>query len=270
MIDNTNLSQLFNTLEAGALIELALILLAAIALFVGSQKLLPWIASRLHGRAHYYVLALIPALRLLILIGAGLLIVPILIEPSLQNMVAVLGAVGLAIGFALKDYASSLIAGVVSTVELAYRPGDWIEISGVYGEVKRVGMRTVQIVTPDDNLVSIPHLKLWNEPVHNANNGGPSLQCVANFYLDPDHDAGLVCQALRDVTLTSPYLQLDQPVAVVAQERPWGTHYRVRAYPVHPSHQFRFVTDLTVRGKAALRRLGIHAGAAPTAVSETG
>jgi len=38
------------------------------------------------------------------------LILPILIEPSIQNMVALLGAAGLAIGFALKDYVSSLIA----------------------------------------------------------------------------------------------------------------------------------------------------------------
>jgi len=270
MNDDTDLARLFNTLDSGALIELSLILLGTIVLIAASQKLLPWIAGRLHGRAHYYVLALIPALRLLILIGGVLLIVPILIEPSLQNMVAVLGAVGLAIGFALKDYVSSLIAGVVSTVELDYRPGDWIEVNGVYGVVRRVGMRTVQIVTPDDNLVSIPHLKLWSEPIHNANNGGPSLQCVANFYLHPEHDGGQVCQTLHDVTLTSPYLQLDKPVALVAQERPWGTHYRIRAYPIHPSQQFRFVTDLTVRGKAALSRLGARPAAASAAIGETG
>ena len=270
MNDEQNLSRLFNTLDSGALIELALVLVGATLLITGSQRLLPWIARRLHGHAHYTVLALIPALRLLILIGAVLLVVPILIEPSLQNMVAVLGAAGLAVGFALKDYVSSLIAGVVATVELDYRPGDWIEVNDVYGEVTKVGMRTVQIVTPDDNLVSIPHLKLWGEPVHNANNGAPTLQCVADFYLHPEHDAVQVCQALWDLALTSPFLQLDQPVAVVAQERPWGTHYRIRAYPVHPRQQFRFVTDLTVRGKAALQRLGARPCAVPSAVGDAG
>ena len=43
-------------------------------------------------------------------------------------MVTLLGAIGLAIGFALKDYVSSLIAGVVSAVELPYRPGDWVNM----------------------------------------------------------------------------------------------------------------------------------------------
>ncbi|MGE5155140.1 MAG: mechanosensitive ion channel family protein [Bdellovibrio bacteriovorus] len=269
MNNDEDLARLFNTLDSGALIELALILLATALLITGSQRLLPWVASRLHGRAHYYVLALIPALRLLILIGTLLLIVPILIEPSLQNMVAVLGAVGLAVGFALKDYVSSLIAGVVATIELDYRPGDWIRLAGVYGEVKRVGMRTVQIVTPDDDLVSIPHLKLWSEPIYNANNGAPSLQCVADYYLHPEHDAPQVCRVLWDLALTSPFLQLEQPVAVVAKEHPWGTHYRIRAYPVHPRQQFRFVTDLTVRGKAALQGIGARPCSVVTGISES-
>lgn len=267
MTEDPDLARLFNPLDSGALIELALILLAAALLISGSQRFLTWLAGRLHGRAHYLALALIPALRLLILLGAVLLVVPILIEPSLQNMVAVLGAVGLAVGFALKDYVSSLIAGVVATVELDYRPGDWIRVAGVYGEVKKVGMRTVQLVTPDDDLVSIPHLKLWSEPVHNANNGAPTLQCVADFYLHPDHDAARVCRTLWDVALTSPFLQLDQPVAVVAQERPWGTHYRIRAYPIHPRQQFRFITDLTVRGKAALQSVGARPSSAVAGIA---
>jgi small conductance mechanosensitive channel len=269
MSDGQDLARLFNPLDSGDLIQLGLILLAIALLITGSQRLLSWIAGRLHGRPHYYVLALIPALRLLILVGAVPLIVPIVIEPSLRNMVAVLGAVGLAIGFALKDYVSSLIAGVVATVELDYRPGDWIRLGGIYGEVKKVGMRTVEIVTPDDDLVSIPHLKLWSEPIHNANNGAPTLQCVADFYLQPEHDAARVCRVLWDVALTSPFLQLDQPLAVVAQERPWGTHYLIRAYPVHPRHQFRFVTDLTVRGKAALGGIGARSCTAPVSPTVT-
>ncbi|MEY6432195.1 mechanosensitive ion channel domain-containing protein [Thioalkalicoccus limnaeus] len=200
--------------------------------------------------------------------AAAIWIVPILIEPSLRNMVALLGAVGIAVGFALKDYVSSLIAGLVSAFELPYRPGDWIEVDGVYGEVKHVGTRTIKLVTPDDNSVSIPHLKLWNQAIHNANNGGPSLQCVAHFYLRPDHDPHAVSQTLSDVALTSPFLEIDKPILVIAQERPFGTHYRVKAYPIDPRQQFRFVSDLTLRGKAALRRLGAAAAMAPLSVDQ--
>ena len=249
-------SRLFNKLDTAALVELALVVAGAILLIVLSQKGLNWAANRLHGQHRFRVFALVPLVRLAILIVAISMAVPIVIDPSLQNMIALLGAVGLAIGFALKDYVSSLIAGVVAAVEMPYRPGDWVEIEGVYGEVTHVGMRTIEVVTPDDNLVSIPHLKIWNAPISNANNGGDSLQCVADFYLHPDHDAARVEEALRDVALTSPYLKFDRPIAVVAKEHPWGTHYKIRAYPVDPRQQFRFVTDLTLRGRDEVGRLG--------------
>ena len=258
MDDHEQYARLFNELDSEAFITLGLLLAGAIVLIIASQRGLNWLANRLHGPIRFRVFALVPLTRLLILITALAVAVPIVIEPSLRNMVTLLGAIGLAIGFALKEYVSSLIAGVVSAVELPYRPGDWVNIEGTYGEVKHVGMRTVEIQTPDDDLVAVPHLKLWDSAIYNANNGGASLQCVASFYLHPEHEGGWVRQALRDVALTSAYLTFDKPIIVVAEEKPWGTHYRIRAYPVDPRQQFLFVTDLTVRGKAILSDAGIR------------
>lgn len=257
MDEQKQYARLFNDIDTQALITLGSVLASTVVLIIASQWALNWLANRLHGQMRFRVFALVPLTRLLILITALAVIVPILIEPSLHNMVTLLGAAGLAIGFAMKDYVSSLIAGVVSAIELPYRPGDWVNIEGVYGEVKHVGMRTVEIQTPDDDLVAMPHLKLWNSAIYNANNGGVSLQCVVSFYLHPAHQAGWVRKALRDVALTSVYLKFDKPITVIAEEKPWGTHYRIRAYPVDPRQQFLFITDLTVRGKQVLSAAGV-------------
>lgn len=256
-------ARLFNDIDAATVATVALILVATILLIVVSQRGLNWLANRLHGQLRFRVFALVPLSRLMLLIAAIVIIVPMIIDPSLRNMVTLFGAIGLAVGFALKDYVSSLIAGVVSAVELPYRPGDWVQIEDTYGEVKHVGMRTVQIQTPDDDLVAMPHLKLWDTPVFNANDGGPSLQCVASFYLAVEAEAGWVRQALKDVALTSAYLKFDAPIVIVAEEKPWGTHYRIRAYPVDPRQQFLFVTDLTVRGKQVLSEAGVRAALLP-------
>lgn len=82
--------------------------------------------------------------------------------------------------------------------------------------------------------------------------------CVAHFYMDPEHDGDQVIEALRDVAWTSPYAHLERPVLVVAEEQPWVSHYRLKAYPIEGRDQFRFLTDLTLRGKEQLRRLGVH------------
>ena len=257
--DSPKLAGLFNSLDRSAWIEIAAIAAVAVLLVRASQRALPWIANRLHGRARHYLLASVPLLRLVLIVIASGLILPIVIEPSLRNMVALLGAAGLAIGFALKDYVSSLIAGVVSAFEQPYRPGDWVELDGHYGEVVHVGMRTVSLVTVDDDTIIVPHLKLWTSAVRNANNGSPVLQCAANFLVHPQHDARRAREVLEDVALTSPFMYFDAPVVVSIAEETWGTRYTVRAYPVDPRQQYRFVSDLTVRGREALARIGAEA-----------
>jgi small conductance mechanosensitive channel len=249
---------LFKTVTSDAVIEIALVITVSVAIIWLSQRVFPWVADHLHGKQRLFVLAMIPTLRVIVFVLAIIWIVPMVIETTVQNMVAILGAAGLAIGFAMKDYVSSLIAGIVAVYELPYRPGDWIEVDGTYGEVKHIGMRAVEMVTPDDTVVFVPHLKLWTELIHNANNGGPSLMCVTSFYLTADHDAHRVKQVLEDVALTSPYVQLKQPITVIISEKPWGTHYRLKAYPIDPRQQFQFMTDLTARGKACLRALPVR------------
>jgi len=55
---------------------------------------------------------------------------------------------------------------------------------------------------------------------------------------------------------------------VIAQEKPWGTHYRVKAYVNESREQYLFITDLTIRGKDMLRQMNIRF--AQAAYAETG
>lgn len=262
--------QIFKTPTSAEWLRLGGIVGGAILLIVVLQRLLPWLAGRLHGKRRLNLLAVTPLVRLIVILTAVVLSIPLLIKPSMQNMVALLGTVGVALGFALKDYVGSLLAGIVAIGERPYRNGDWVQIGGAYGEVRHLGIRTVNLVTPDDTRVTIPHAKLWTEAVFNANNGSPRMQCVADFYLHPQHDAAQVRSTLTDIALTSPYLYFDHPVAVIAREKPWGTHYQLKAYPVDSAQQFRFISDLTVRGKAALAEQGARFAAVPVTAEGAG
>lgn len=248
---------IFKKITGGTLIEIAIVVIGALALVWLLEKISAWLAKRLHSRIRLLVLAPIPIARVIVFVVAFVWIFQLLIEITLQNMIVILGAVGIAVGFALKDYISSLIAGVVVAYEMPYQPGDWIEINGTYGEVKHIGSRVVTIVTPDDTLVFIPHQKIWTESVYNAINHDADLMCITNFYLDPDHNPEQVCRVLEDVALSSPYINLKNSLQVLLDEKPWGTHYRIKAYPMDPRQQFQFNSDLTARGKQYLRELQI-------------
>jgi len=186
------------------------------------------------------------------------IIVPIVVEPTFQDIVALLVSIGLALAFALKDYVSSLLAGLVTVLENTYQPGDWIEVDGAYGEVKSIEARAVRIVTPDDTEVIIPHLRLWTSSIFNATSGHRSLLCVADFYLHPNHDALAASRRLKEIAQSSTFRKPHSPVTVIVLEKPWGTHYRLKAYVNESREQFLFLTDLTVRGKEAIRTLGIR------------
>lgn len=229
-----------------------------------------WVVRRLPDRYRFHILPWVPVLRLIIIFISVFEIVPQLIRPTPGNLFAVFGAAGLAIGFAFKDYVSSLIAGLVVIGERPYRVGDWVEIGDDYGEVRSVGMRAVELVTPGDTTVTVPHGKIWDTAIHNSNGGNRDMQCVADFFVAPTHDGDAVRRKLNDVAMTSAYLHFDRPVVVVAVQLPWGTRYRIRAYPIECREQFAFIADLTIRGNAALLRMGVVLVTSPPVVADVG
>lgn len=257
--------EVLRNIESNEIVLVAGVLVLAWLLSSVLRWALRHLAELAPQRLRLPILRLTPLLRLSIVIGAFVVIVPILIEPTVQNVVAIAASVGLALAFVFKDYASSLIAGVVTVIEGTYQPGDWVKIGDTYGEVKLIGLRAVHIVTIDDNEVIIPHSKLWSSSISNATSGSHSVLCVADFYLHPDHDGETVCQSLAGIGQTSPYLMPDTSIKVVASEKPWGTHYKLKAYVKESREQFGFISDLTIRGNNALRAMKLRFAQAPYA-----
>lgn len=264
MIPEINTSeQIFRNLEQIPFLYIVILITTAIFLISMVRRVIPSFAGMLPPRFSYYLLPLIPICRLLITATTLLLLVPTVIKPTMQNLIAFFGAVGLALGFAFKDFASSLIAGIIALYEQPYRVGDRATINGVYGEVKAINLRALKLVTPDDDAVTIPHNCIWSGSIKNANDGFREQQCSALFYLQPDHDSEKVRAILRDVAITSAYTQFSRPVRVILREFAWGTQYRIRAYPVDGHDEFTYISDLTSRGKSALMEARVKFAAVP-------
>ncbi len=240
-------------------IQVGFVVLSAWLMLRFVQWFLPWLATQAPSSLRLQLLPMMPIFQLIVVGSALGTLLPLIIDPTPENILAISGGLAITIGFAFQDYVSSLIAGIVAIYERPFRVGDWIRIGDAYGEVTALGFRAIEMVTPDDTVVLIPHKKLWDSTIYNDNNGAREHLCVADFYLNPDHDAEIVRQKLRKVALTSPYLQLNRPITVIVLEKPWGTHYRLKAYPIDGRDQFKFTSDMTVRGKAALAKLGVKA-----------
>jgi small conductance mechanosensitive channel len=255
-------ANLLNDLQDISFVQIAFILLLSFGTIWVIRKTIPFLAERVPSRLRLYLLRAVPILRMIIIITALLWIIPLIFNITLQNFVVIAGAASVAIGFAFKDYVSSLIAGIVAIFERPYGPGDWVEIEGDYGEVISLGMRAIRLRTASDDIITVPHDTIWSHNISNANLGSQTLMCVAEFYLDPDHDATKVRRELVDVALTSAYLDYRRPVLVMLKETEFATRYSLKAYPFDMRDQFKFVSDLTERGQEAIR----EAGARPVSI----
>lgn len=243
--------------------EIPFLRLAAVALlgFVAARGIsigFARLGERMPAVVRVRLLQAVPLARLAIALAVIVYVVPRVVAPTPQNLFAVLGAAGIAIGFALKDYVGSLVAGIVAITEAPYRQGDWIKIGRHYGEVRSVGLRAIEVVTLDDDVVTIPHGVLWTDDIANANDGARSLMVVTDLWLEPDHDVDAVRRRLLEVVWTSPWLDVRRPATVVVREDPWGTRYQLKAYPLEARDQVPFRTDLVTRGKEALRAMDVR------------
>ena len=84
------------------------------------------------------------------------------------SFIAVLGAAGFAIGFALQGSLANFAAGVLILVLRPYRVGDVIESAGVIGAVKEIQLFTTVLCTPDNIKIMVPNGKIFGDVIKNV------------------------------------------------------------------------------------------------------
>lgn len=83
---------------------------------------------------------------------------------DITALVAGLGLTGFALGFALKDSISNMLAGVLILLYRPFNIGDMIKISGFEGKVMTIDLRYT-VISSENNKVYIPNSKLFTEPL---------------------------------------------------------------------------------------------------------
>jgi small conductance mechanosensitive channel len=83
------------------------------------------------------------------------------------SLVAILGAAGLAIGLSLQDSLKNFAAGVMLLVFKPFKAGDFVEAAGTAGSVKKIGIFTSTMNTPDNKEIIVPNGKIYSDNITN-------------------------------------------------------------------------------------------------------
>lgn len=201
-------------------------------------------------------------LRFALYAALGVLIpLSVLRDTGREALLPLLATLGLGLGFAFRDLIASLIAGVILLIDEPFQVGDRVQIGEYYGEISEIGLRSVRLVTLDDNVVTIPNSRFLTDAVASGNAGALDMMIVVPFAVGIDTDIDRARRVLEEVAVTSPFVFLDKPVVTVAKEvwhDPWlVTEVSVKAYVFDVRFEKAFETDLVTRGRAALKVAGI-------------
>ncbi|ANE35482.1 small conductance mechanosensitive channel protein [Campylobacter iguaniorum] len=83
------------------------------------------------------------------------------------SFVAVLGAVGLAIGMAFKDTFNNIGAGVLIIFFKPFKLGDAIDVGGTLGSVRELNLFTTYLTTGDNRTIIIPNSQVISSKIIN-------------------------------------------------------------------------------------------------------
>jgi len=190
-------------------------------------------------------------LSFIIYIAAFAAIVPVLFTLTDEMMIALGGTVAVTVGFALKDLAASVIAGVILLVDRPFQVGDRVSFDGFYGEIVAMGLRSVRMVTLDDNLITIPNNKFLNDSVSSGNAGELNMLVQMDFFIGVDQDLARAKQVVQEAITTSPYAYLDKPwavlVAEVIHEQYFALRLRAKVYVIDVRFEKTLESDVTER-----------------------
>ena len=85
------------------------------------------------------------------------------------SLVAILGAMSLAVGLSLKSSLSNLASGLLLILFRPIKSGEYIKISNVQGTVDEINLLYTELLTPDNQLLIIPNSKFMNDVIYNYN-----------------------------------------------------------------------------------------------------
>ena len=104
--------------------------------------------------------------RLVVFIGlfVGLSALEVYIGPVL----AIIGAAGFVIAFALQNSLSNFASGILMLIYRPFDIGDMINVAGVLGKVESMNLLSTQLRTPDNQLVVVPNNSVWGDVIINV------------------------------------------------------------------------------------------------------
>ena len=154
------------------------------------------------------------------------------LEISVAPLLALVGAAGFIIAFAMQDSLSNFASGLMILFFRPFDMGDVVDAGGVSGKVSSMNLVSTTIKTFDNKLMVVPNSKIWSDVITNAT-GVNERRVDMEFGIGYDDDIDQAQEILEQIVSGHPKV-LKDPEPVIKMSaladssvnficRPWAT-----------------------------------------------
>jgi len=173
------------------------------------------------------------------------------------SLLTSLGVAGLTLGFAARDTLSNLISGLFIFWDRPFVVGDLIELSGQYGRVKEITMRSTRVVTNDGRMLAIPNSQIVNSMVASYTNF-PNLRIEIPFTVAVDEDLHRIRELLLELVIDDErFLTKPAPDVVVTQLNDYNVAMEFRVWLEDERQHIPIRFEMRQKAFETLREAGV-------------
>lgn len=182
------------------------------------------------------------------LVIAGFIIALSVMGINITTLTVIAGGLAVGIGFGLQELINNFISGFILLTERSLAPGDVIEIDGNIGKVQGIGLRTMQITTPDDIEMIIPNGHLLGNIVTSYTHKSPEMRVHVTVMADVEANPRSVQAALLEAAREHPeVMQVPEPQALVTAFEGDTISYDLEFWIQNPIRAPYVTSDVRVR-----------------------
>lgn len=172
------------------------------------------------------------------------------------SLVAILGAAGLAIGFALQGSLQNFASGVLLIIFRPFKAGDFVEAGGVTGVVERISVFNTVMKTPDNKEVIVPNGTIYGGVITNYSSK-PTRRVDLVFGISYGDDIKKAKTILENIVKEHPkVLKEPAPQVVVGELGESSVNFKVRPW-VNSADYWGVYFDITEKVKITFDEQGI-------------
>ena len=103
-----------------------------------------------------------------LIVAIGIIVGLAAMEVNIGPLLAVIGAAGFVIAFALQNSLGNFASGILILVFRPFDVGDVVEVAGVLGKVQSMNLLSINILTPDNKSVIVANNQVWGGVITNV------------------------------------------------------------------------------------------------------